>query len=371
MCSAALAGQEDCVPSVDPDLEVVVVAASAGGLQPLRTFLSRLPASLPAALLVVLHVPATGGRALPGILDRAGPLHCASAVDGEPARVGRVYVAPPDRHLLLVKDSVRLSRGPRQNGLRPAADPLFRSAALHAGPQTTAVVLSGTLDDAALGSATVERRGGRVLVQDPAEADYDSMPRNAIAATEHAVIAPVADLAKLITEIAMKESPDQGNGGKRAMAPARDTRLDAELESELAGMLAGDPETDTRSRAYSGLTCPECGGPLYTGAEHTFDCLVGHRWSPQSLFEEQSSSLERALWLAVRALDERRRLAARLAGAAQERGHPISANQFAAAAGEAGEAADAIREVVGGMVAEVDLEPGAGAGTGAGPARRA
>ena len=92
-------------------------------------------------------------------------------------------MAPPDRHLLVVKDTVRLSRGPRQHRVRPAADPLFRSVALYAGPRTIAVVLSGTLDDAALGSATVESRGGRAVVQDPDDTEYDSMPRNAIAVT--------------------------------------------------------------------------------------------------------------------------------------------------------------------------------------------
>src|SRR5215472_4247333 len=172
----------------DADVELVVVAASAGGLQPLRALLSALPANLPAALLVVLHVPPTGGHALPRILDRSGPLHAASTVYGEPIRRGRIYVAPPDRHLLVIKDTVRVSHGPRQNGVRPAADPLFRSAALHTGPRVTAVVLSGTLDDAALGSATVERRGGQVVVQEPADCDYDSMPRSAISVTEHPII---------------------------------------------------------------------------------------------------------------------------------------------------------------------------------------
>jgi two-component system chemotaxis response regulator CheB len=270
-------------------------------------------------------------------------------------------VAPPDRHLLVVKDTVRLSRGPRQNGVRPAADPLFRSAALHAGPRTTAVVLSGTLDDAALGSAIIARRGGRVLVQDPAEAGYDSMPRRAIAATKQAAVAPVSGLAKLIVEAVTGRDEDRGDGGE--MPPERAARLDAELETELAGLLAGDPETDTRTRGYSGLTCPDCGGPLYTGTERTFDCLVGHRWSPQSLFEEQSASVERALWLAVRSLEERGRLAGRLAGEARGRGHRITASQFSDTADGAGQAADALREIVGAMVARVDLHPGTSAGT--------
>lgn len=334
--------------SVASARDIVVVAASAGGLQPLRDLLNGLPGDLPAAVFVVLHIPATGGRSLPHILDRAGPLRAAAAIDGERIKQGRVYVAPPDRHLLVIKDTVRLSHGPRQNGLRPAADPLFRSAALHAAARTTAVVLSGTLDDAALGSATVERYGGQVLVQDPEEADYDSMPRSALAATRHAIVVPARDLAPKITQLATEEV---------AMPPAARGKPDEELAAEIGGLLAGDMETNTQSRIYSGLTCPECGGPLYNSqAERagTFDCLVGHRWSPQSLFEEQSASGERALWLAVRSLEERGRLTARLAASAQERGHALSARQFAQAAEEASQAADAIRGVAAEMVAEVD-----------------
>lgn len=348
---------------MSPGRDLIVVAASAGGLQPLRRMLAELPPNLPAALVVVLHVPATGGRTLPRILDRSGPLRAATVIDGERLQHGRVYVAPPDRHLLVVKDALRLSRGPRQNGLRPAADPLFRSAALHAGPRTCAVVLSGTLDDAALGSATVERRGGRVLVQDPAEADYDSMPRSAIAATGHALVLPAGRIAKHLIDLAREAGPDEGDEGQAAMTSKDQAQLDIELEAEVSGLLACDPETNTGSRSYSDLTCPECGGPLYSGREdrsQTYDCLVGHRWSPQSLFEEQSASLERALWLAVRALEERGRLVSRLADAARERRHSLSAGQFDKAASEARQAADAIREVVGGMTAELEPEPGDG-----------
>lgn len=341
--------------------DVVVVAASAGGLQPLRTMLAGLPADVPAAVLVVMHVPATGGQTLPKILGRSGPLPAATALDGERFRQGRVYVAPPDRHLLVVKDTLRLSRGPRQNGLRPAADPLFRSAALHAGPRTTAVVLSGTLDDAALGSATVERRGGRVVVQDPAEADYDSMPRSAIAVTDNPIVAPAASLAKRVAALATEGGPDYGDGGQR---PVDDDVLDSELEAEIAGLLSGDLETNTQIRKYSDLTCPECGGPLYSAhveGTQTFDCLVGHRWSPRSLVEEQSASVERALWLAIRALEERGRLVGRLASAARQRSHSLSACQFEQAAVEARQAAAAIRDVADGMTAEVEPEAGDGA----------
>jgi two-component system chemotaxis response regulator CheB len=233
---------------MSPGRDVVVVAASAGGLQPLRSLLRDLSPALPAALLVVLHIPATGGRALPHILNRAGPLQASAAVDGEPLRPGRVYVAPPDQHLLVVQDAVRLSRGPRQNGVRPAADPLFRSAALNAGPRVTAVVLSGTLDDAALGSATVERLGGQVIVQDPDEADYDSMPRNAIGVTKHPFVVRASALAGQVTRLVRQETD---------MAPLGAQEPDEELAAEISGLLAGSPETNTQSRSHSDLTCPE------------------------------------------------------------------------------------------------------------------
>ncbi len=312
----------------------MVVAASAGGLEPLRILLAGLPADLSAAVLVVLHVPASGGRTLPNILNRAGVLPAAAATDGEPLRPGRVYVAPPDRHLLVLADVVRTSRGPRQNGVRPAADPLFRSAALLGGPRTIGVVLSGTLDDAALGCATVEQRGGYVLVQDPAESSYDSMPRCALAVTEHAEIQPAGQLAAVITRLA----------GERAPAPPAEPA--AELEAEIWGLLASDPLPSVATRDYGGFTCPDCGGPLYQAKVRnvvSYECLAGHRWSPQALLEEQTDAVERALWLAIRSLDERGRLTEGLAESARQRGHALTAARFQDASKEARLAADVIR----------------------------
>src|SRR5690348_5840255 len=225
--------------------DIVTVAASAGGLEPLRTLLAALPADLPAAVLVVLHIPATGGRALPRILYRSGALRAAAAVDGEPLRSRRVYVAPPDVHLLIVDGLVRTSRGPRQNGVRPSADPLFRSAALCGGPRTIGVVLSGTLDDAALGAATVERLGGRVIVQDPADAAYASMPRCALATTRHPEIRATGAIARLLMQLA-REEVEIPSG-----EPA------ADLEEEVRSLLVGDSQISPPPRDYSGFTCPE------------------------------------------------------------------------------------------------------------------
>jgi two-component system chemotaxis response regulator CheB len=191
-----------------PGRDIIVVAASAGGLMPLRTFLAGLPADLPASVLVVLHIPATGGQALPGILHRSGPLTASAAEQGETLTHGRVYVAPADRHVLVVDGRIQLSQEPRQNGVRPAADPMFRSAAQYGGPRVVAVVLSGTLDDAARGSVAVEGHGGRVLVQEPREAAYPGMPASALAATRNAVALPVTSLVRLVAELATGTKSD-------------------------------------------------------------------------------------------------------------------------------------------------------------------
>ncbi len=204
-----------------PGRDIIVVAASAGGLMPLRAFLAGLPADLPASVLVVLHIPATGGQALPGILDRSGPLTAGAAQDGEMLTHGHVYVAPADHHVLVVNGSIQLSQEPRQNGVRPAADPMFRSAALYGGPRVLAVVLSGTLDDAALGCVAVEQHGGRVLVQDPAEAGYPGMPASALAATQHAVALPVTDLGRLVSRLATGTKPDTLAHGHTAIGSVR------------------------------------------------------------------------------------------------------------------------------------------------------
>jgi two-component system chemotaxis response regulator CheB len=256
-------------------------------------------------------------------------------------------VAPADLHLLVVDGQVRTSRGPRQNGVRPSADPLFRSAALYGGPRTIGVVLSGTLDDGALGAATVEQQGGSVVVQDPDDAAYASMPRSAVAATQHPAIRPTGKIAGLLTRLT------------REKVEVRIGEPPADLEEEVRGLLAVDRETTPAPRDYSGFTCPECGGPLYHAGEHAagrYDCLVGHRWSPESLLEEQAGGVERATWLAIRSLDERRRLTGRLAESARAQGHPISAARFRAAAEEASAAADAIRNATG-KLSRVTEEP--------------
>jgi two-component system, chemotaxis family, protein-glutamate methylesterase/glutaminase len=321
--------------------DVVVMAASAGGIEVLRDLLSRLPVDLPASVLVVLHIPATSGGALAHILDRSGPLPAAAAQDGEPLRHGRVYVAPPDRHLLLADGRVELSHGPRQNGHRPAADPLFTSAAAAAGRRVLGVVLSGTLDDGAMGAAAIEQCGGLVAVQDPDESHYAGMPRAAMATTQHPQVLPVAGIATLIVRQSREPVP---------VEPRPPVHGDPRhLEGKLADPqpIAGDPPGH-----WSGLTCPECGGPLNYAPEVApgrYECRLGHGWSPAGLLDGQSAAVEQALWIAALRLDERVRLMSRMAHEAGQRGRPLSASHFRGAAQESQEALTTIRGLLEGV----------------------
>lgn len=317
--------------------DIVVIAASAGGIAVLRGLLARLPGDLRASLLVVLHIPASSGGALANILNRSGPLTATAAHDGEELRRSHVYVAPPDRHLLIAGGRVQLSHGPRQNGHRPAADPLFTSAAAACGTRVLAVVLTGTLDDGALGAAAVERCGGLVAVQDPAESAYAGMPRAALAATAHAKVLAVPDIAALI----VRECQDFMPAAQPLGAPPDPVHL-TEVLKPLP--VAADPPGE-----WSGLTCPECGGPLHFSLDTEpgrYECRVGHGWSPGSLLDSHAAAVEQALWVATLRLDERVRLTEGMAEQAETRGRPLSATRFREAARESQDVLVTIRDLL-------------------------
>lgn len=182
--------------------DLVVIGASAGGVEALSQLVAGLPAELPAALLVVLHTPPTRDSRLPAILCRAGVLPAAHARDGERIRPGRIYVAPPNYHLTVDSESLRLIQGPTEKGFRPAADPLFRTAAQAYGARVVGVVLSGALDDGAAGLVAIKQRGGVTVAQDPDEALLASMPRSAIRFEHVDYVLPAAAVAALLVRLA-------------------------------------------------------------------------------------------------------------------------------------------------------------------------
>lgn len=323
---------------------IIVIGASAGGVEALTRIVGELPGDFPAPLFVVVHFPSHGTSVLPAILNRAGTLHAEHAVDGEAIRPGRVYVAPPDRHLLVHRGLVRLSPGPRENGHRPAADPLFRSAARAYGPRVVGVVLTGNLDDGTAGLMAVGDRGGVTVVQDPADAQHKGMPSSAVANVQVDHVVPLAGMAALLARLA--------SDPVAAPAPAEkegEVSEDLEMEAEIAEM---DPEaldTDDRPGVPSGYTCPECHGTLFEireGELVRFRCRVGHAYGAKTLIAEQSTAVEAALWTALQALKERASLARRMAKRMDERGNRISRDSFQRQAREADDQAAVIREVL-------------------------
>lgn len=337
-----------------PGHDIITIGASAGGVEALSEVVRHLPEDLPASVLVALHVPSHGLSALPQILGRSGPLPARHAEDGEAIEPGRICVAPPDHHLLVQRGRARLSRGPRENGVRPAIDPLFRSAARWYGPRTIGVVLSGTLDDGSAGLLAIRERGGEAIVQDPDDALFSGMPRSALEGVPTARVAPAAAIAGLLDQLSRRDAGGQGD-------PPMPEHMD--LESAIAGFDLGVIQRDERPGKPSGFACPDCAGVLWELQESEmvrYRCRVGHAWSPTSLLAEQSHSLEVALWTAFRALEERAALAARLAERLREKGRAQAAGRFVAQAREAKQRSALIRQVLLKDDPEAEHEPGPG-----------
>jgi two-component system, chemotaxis family, protein-glutamate methylesterase/glutaminase len=273
---------------------LVVVGASAGGIAPLQELVSGLPADLPAAVLVVVHLPSTAESHLPALLSRAGPLPVSHAIGGRRITPGEVLVAPPDHHLTVRGGRVRLTRGPRENRQRPAVDPLFRSAAAAFGPAVVAVVLSGALDDGAVGAAVVAAQDGVVLVQDPAEARVSAMPRAALAAVRRARTVATADLAAVVTEL-VRPSPRVPDAHPHPDSPERSPTM------------TSGPTALTGHGSPAALGCPECQGGMFETVPDgavSYTCHVGHAWSAQTLLEAQHQAVEGAVYNAASKLLE-------------------------------------------------------------------
>jgi two-component system chemotaxis response regulator CheB len=310
---------------------VVGIGASAGGVDALIQIARTLPAEFGAAICVVLHVPATGRSLLAEILGRVSTLPVAVASDGEPVQPGRVYVAPPDRHLTVAGGRLRLDRGPKENGVRPAVDPMLRSLAAGYGETAIAVVLSGALGDGSAGALAVKQAGGVVIVQDPDDATVPSMPESAIQAVGE------VDAALTASELGAALSRLVGE------APERQEELMMDAEAPRA------EEPERPPGPPSAFTCPECHGSLWELSEGDlvrYQCRVGHAYSQDAMIVEQGSAVETALWSALEALEERAEFLARVAERHGER-RPRLHDRFLSAASDARDRAELIRRALG------------------------
>lgn len=295
--------------------DVIAIGASAGGVETLTRLARGLPSDLPASVLVVLHRDAEGPELLSRILDDAGPLHAAAVRDGQRLEHGRIYVAPPDRHLLVGGDSLQLRRGPRENRARPAIDPLFRSAAVSCSSRVTGVLLTGRLNDGTSGLLAIRRCGGLAVVQDPSDAAFAEMPRNALAhvAVDH--VLPVGAIAPALAKIAASPRPP-------SVEPPEHLRIEALIAAQELTVM---PDQQ-RLGPISPLTCPDCHGAMVEIVEQgliRYRCHTGHAFTLEVLQLAQSEAWERTLYAAERAQQEQamlsRRLAEAASGAAQAR----------------------------------------------------
>jgi two-component system chemotaxis response regulator CheB len=261
----------------------------------------------------------------------------AAAVEGDPIRRGEVRVAVPDLHLMLDPGRMRVVRAPRENRYRPAIDALFRSAALAYGPRVTGIVLTGLLDDGAAGLWSIKARGGTAIVQDPADAEFGDMPRNALEVVAADHVLPLRDIAPLLVRIAREAAPVA-----EPPAPALELEVDM-IANDNASM-----EKMDRLGSPSKLTCPECGGALWEMHEPPtrFRCHVGHGYSLRTLFAEQTLNIEAALWAALRALEQGSSIARRLSDQARHGGRPQSAQAFIEQAQDSEHHAAQIRELL-------------------------
>ncbi|MGY3035409.1 two-component system chemotaxis response regulator CheB [Bradyrhizobium sp. USDA 4354] len=318
--------------------DIIVIGGSAGATAPLKQILSRLPAGLPAAVFVVLHIPAQGIGILSTVASSAGPLPVRQAENGMKIEPGHVYLGAPDHHLLLAGDRVVLGRGPRENMVRPAIDALFRSAALYHGPRVIGVLLSGLLSDGAAGLNAIKRCGGMAVVQDPADAISDEMPRRAMEATTVDLCVPGATMGDVLSELVREPA-----GAALPIPP--EIRLEVEI---AAGERVGSDNLSAVADPVA-LTCPACGGVLSEVKDARpmrFRCQVGHGFTADALAKEQEGRVDEALRVALRIIEERAELVQRMAADGRRSGRAAVAEMYEARSREYREYADMIRRIV-------------------------
>ena len=332
---------------------IVVIGCSVGGVEALQQLMLRLPKDFPASVFVVLHLAPQSTSVLPEILRRAGPLPAVHPRDGEPIRTGRIYIAPPDNHLVLEDGHVRLTRGPKENRHRPAVDPLFRSAARWYGPRAIGVVLTGSLDDGTAGLLAIKKSGGVAIVQDPQEAVAPSMPQSALDIVSVDYVATIEEISQLLQQLVIVEVSSNGAGQAHVL----------KKETEFAELDMHAIEDENRPGVPSPFGCPECGGVLWELKEKEmlrFRCRVGHAYTADSLTVEQSVGVEGALWAAMRALEEGASLARRMAEKAARGNHPHLEGRYRDRAQAKKDQAEILRKlIVEGHDAPIEMEKAA------------
>jgi two-component system chemotaxis response regulator CheB len=321
---------------------IIVIGASAGGFEAIKQLVAALPATLDAAIFIVWHMAPDVTGLLPRVLNRQKGLVASNAIDNEEINFNHVYVAPPDKHLLLDKGVVRVTRGPKENRFRPAVDPLFRSAAEHYGARVIGIILSGALDDGTAGLWTVKSRGGLAIVQEPEEALVSSMPESALAAVDVDYRVPMAEMAPLLVRLTA-ETVTEAND--IAMEEQRKTDIETRIAAQKPALQQGVLTLGT----LTPYTCPDCHGVLLAitdGDIIRYRCHTGHAHSADSLLATITEQIEDTLWSAVRGVEESILLLNNLGDHYADRNQPKLAAMYFKKAQEAESRAEIVRRTV-------------------------
>ena len=288
--------------------DIVVVGASTGGIEALQELTSRLSPDLQAAIFVVVHISPHSSGLLADVLNLSSKIRAHLARDGEPIEYGTICVAPPDYHLLLEPDRVRVVNGPKHNRYRPAIDLLFLSAARQFSGRVIGAVLTGFLEDGGSGLLAIKNAGGIALLQSIEDAEVATMPRRVLQQVQPDYCVPVAEIGLLLNRLTTW--PATAN-------PVKDAAHESESKLEP-------------KRSATGFICPDCQAAIWEvneNGEIRYECRVGHSYSADGISEAQDEDVERSLWIALRALEQSAALEQHLAHLAAERKRTV-ANKF-------------------------------------------
>lgn len=280
--------------------DIVVVGASAGGVKALTEFVRSIPEDFAGSIFVVLHIPPSSPSNLPAILTRAGALKAVHPKDGERIKPGRIYVAPPDHHMLLEEKSVLVKKGPEENRFRPSIDALFRSAAYVYGPRAIGVVLSGLLNDGTSGLWSIKRLGGIAIIQEPKDADYPSMPVNVISYVAVDYTMPAIQMGALLGKLTLETR------FKKVKLSKKDMQL-LDMEVTISKQDNAFEMGIMNMGELTPFTCPECHGVLVRlqeGKFIRFRCHTGHAYTASALLADVTKKVEEILWQGMRGLEE-------------------------------------------------------------------
>jgi len=324
-----------------PNRDILAIGTSAGGVEALRFLASKFPADFPAAVFVVLHVSPHYRSQLDAVLTAAGPLPAQFATDGAEIAPGEIYIAPPDSHLLIDGNTLRLGQGARENNSRPAIDPLFRSAAMCCGYRAVGAVLTGTLGDGASGLHTLHEYGGLTVVQDPEDADFAGMPEAALTEFKPDHVSTLAGMPELFLRLLRQPAGE-------AVPPSPQLIYEVQMARGQNGGINSMAKLD-RMGTRSLLTCPDCHGVMWEIKEGDllrYRCHVGHAYTAEMMSLALDENLHRALDSGLRALDERVALAKKLQQQASEAGRTLLAESWGRKLAEYEEEASILRESI-------------------------